>query len=108
MPRTMNLPVSSPNPPASDATVGTTMSATSGDTRLLMMAARRAASVTRPRAASIGGALPGGGGASIGGPLLGASEFRRHLDLQAEQQERERLAVRVQAEGLVHAAVERP
>src|SRR3954454_22873804 len=96
MPRTMNRPVCSPNPPASDATVGTTMSATSGDTRLLMMAARRAASVTRPRAASIGGAL------------LRAREFRRHLDLQPEQQEGERLAVRVQAEGLVHAAIERP
>src|SRR4051812_21474945 len=96
MPRTMNRPVSSPNPPASDATVGTTMSATSGDTRLLMMAARRAASVTRPRAASIGGLL------------LRAGEFRRHVDFQPEKQERERLAVRVQSEGLIHAAVERP
>src|SRR5438309_1568873 len=96
MPRTMNRPVSSPNPPASDAAVGTAMSATSGDTRLLKMAARRAAIVTRPRAAS------------IVGPLPRESEFGRHLDLQPEQQEREGLAVRVQAEGLVHAAVERP
>src|SRR5689334_11148102 len=95
-PRTMNFPVSHPNPPASAAAVGTATSATSGDTRLLIMAARRTATVSTPRRAGIGRLLRGGG------------DIGRHLDLQAEQQERERLAVRVQAEGLVDAAVEHP
>src|SRR5262245_38804870 len=91
MPRTMNFAVSSPNPPTSAAVVGTR---TSGETRLLRMAARRATTVSRPRGASIGRLLPGRG------------EIRRHLDFEAEQQEGERLAVRVQPEGFVHAAVE--
>src|SRR5262245_46869029 len=94
MPRTMNFAVSSPNPPASAAAVGTRMSATSGETRLLMMAARSTTTVHRPRGASIGRLLPGRG------------ELGRYLDFEAEQQEGERLAVRVQPEGFVHAAVE--
>src|SRR5262249_35172826 len=96
MPRTMNFVVSSPNPPTSAAAVGTRMSATSGDTRLLMMAARSTTTVHRPRRASIGRLLPVRG------------EVGRHLDFQAEEQERGRLAVRIQAEGLVDAAVEPP
>src|SRR5262245_43556610 len=94
MPRWMNCAVSSPNPPASAAVVGTRMSASSGETRLLRMAARRATTVSRPRGASIGRLLPGRG------------EISRYLDFEAEHQEGERLAVRVQPEGFVHAAVE--
>src|SRR5690349_7042415 len=96
IPRTMNLVVSSPNPPTSAAVVGTRMSAMSGETRLLMMAARRTTTVHRPR------------GASIGRLLSVRGEICRHLDLQAEEQESERLAVRVQPEGRVDAAVEHP
>src|SRR5262245_13437031 len=94
MPRTMNFAVSSPNPPTSAAVVGTRMSATSGETRLLRMAARRVTTVPRPRRASIGRLLSGEG------------QVSRHLDFEAEQQEGERLAVRIQAKGLVDAAVE--
>src|SRR5262249_8237204 len=94
MPRTMNFAVSSPNPPTSAAVVGTRMSATSGETRLLRMAARRTTTVSRPRGASIGRLLPGWG------------EISRHPDFEAEQQEGQRFAVRVQPEGFVHAAVE--
>src|SRR5262245_38349206 len=94
MPRTMNIAVSTPNPPTSAAVVCTRMSATSGETRLLMMAARRTTTVSRPRRASIGQLLPGRG------------QISRDLDFEAEQQEGERLAVRVQPEGFVDAAVE--
>src|SRR5262245_41893247 len=93
MPRTMNFPVSAPNPPMRAATDGTRMSATSGDTRLLMIAARRTTTVSRPRNASTGRLLSRG------------CEAGRNLDLQAEQQKCERLAVRVQPESLVDAAV---
>src|SRR5262249_39329397 len=94
MPRTMNFAVSSPNPPTSAAVVGTRMSATSGDTRLLRMAARRTRTVHSPR------------GASIDRLLAGRDEITRYFDFEAQQQEGERFAVRVESEGFVHAAVE--
>src|SRR5262245_20272918 len=95
-PRTMNFPASSPNPPTSAAAVGTTISATIGDTRLLRMAASRETTVSKPSKASMGQALPG------------EREVGRHVDLQAEDPERKRVPVRVQAEGVVDAPVESP
>ena len=49
----MNTPVFSPKPPASAATMGITINATSGDIFLLMMAAESATMVSKPKAASI-------------------------------------------------------
>src|SRR5262245_47430301 len=98
-PRTMNVPVSVPNPPASAAATGTTISATSGDTFLLSRAARRSPTVISPSRASMGRLLRPG--------AERPGQFGRHPDLQAQQQERERLTVGVQAEGLVDPAVER-
>ena len=57
MPETMNLLVSQPNPPISDAAMGMRMSAISGDIHFIMITVSSRAMVTRPRSASIRASL---------------------------------------------------
>ena len=52
-PCTMNLPVASPKPAASDAATGTTISATSGDNRFVMIRPNSATMATAPIHASM-------------------------------------------------------
>src|SRR5262245_3929513 len=100
MPRTMKVPVSSPKPPTSAAATGTAIIATSGDMALLMIAPSRTTMVRSPSEASIHWFLETDG--EEAGEVLG------NLDFHAQQEKRERLAVRVEAERLIHSAAQGP